>query len=160
MITSWRLTRPQYAVAPLSGEGSARYPGRWNLRGVRVVYVSESLSLATLEVLAHAENVSMLNQYVALKVSFPSESLTVLTSDELPDDWQSDPAPDTTRQLGNTWFNLRQTLALKVPSTLIPNEHNFLLNPAHPGFDHIDVAAPIPLPFDGRILKAVAEQPD
>jgi RES domain-containing protein len=125
-----------------------------------VVYVSESLSLATLEVLAHAESVSMLNQYVALKVTFPSDSLTVLTSDELPDVWQSNPAPDSTRHLGNSWFNLQETLALKVPSTLIPNEHNFLLNPAHPGFGRIDVAAPIPFPFDSRILKVVADQPD
>jgi RES domain-containing protein len=125
-----------------------------------VVYVSESLSLATLEVLAHAESVSMFNQYVALKVTFPSDSLTVLTSDELPDVWQSNPAPDSTRHLANSWFNLQETLALKVPSTLIPNEHNFLLNPAHPGFGRIDVAAPIPFPFDSRILKVVADQPD
>ena len=151
----WRLTRPQYAATAPSGEGSARYPGRWNVRGVRVAYASETLSLATLEVLAHAENLEMLNQYVALSVTLPPDSLTTLTLDELPEDWQTDPAPESTRRLGHTWFGARETLVLKVPSVLVPTEHNFVINPEHPDFARVRVAEPAPLPFDARVLRVV-----
>lgn len=99
-LITWRLTRSEYAATALSGEGSARYPGRWNPRGVRVAYTSESLSLAVLEILAHAENLEMLHQYGALRVDLPSSSVTTLALEELPPDWQSEPAPDSTRQLG------------------------------------------------------------
>lgn len=150
MLTTWRLTRPQYVETALSGEGSARYPGRWNTRGDRVVYVSEHLSLATLEVLAHAENLEMLNQYVALEVTLP-ESITTL--DELPDTWQQNPPPDSTRQLGHKWLSEGNTLVLKVPSVLIPTEHNYLINPSHEAFAEVSVAGPVPLPFDSRLLK-------
>lgn len=156
MITAWRLTRPQYAATALSGEGSARYPGRWNRRGVRVAYSSESLSLATLEVLAHAENLAMLDQYVALKVTLPSDSLTTLTPEELPEDWQTDPPPESTREFGHTWVSRGETLLLKVPSVLIPNEHNYIINPAHPSFYKVEVAEPVPLPFDARVLHVIA----
>ena len=152
-MTVWRLTRPQYAATALSGEGSARYPGRWNVRGVRVAYASETLSLALLEVLAHAENLDMLNQYVALKVTLPSDSLTTLGLTELPEDWQADPPPESTRALGHAWFSAHETLVLKVPSVLVPTEHNFVINPEHPDFAQVEVAAPVPLPFDARVLR-------
>ncbi len=151
----WRLTRPQYAATALSGEGSARYPGRWNVRGVRVVYTSETLSLAFLEVLAHAENLDMLNQYVALQVTLPPDSLTTLTLDELPEDWQADPPPESTRRLGHAWFSRKETLVLKVPSVLAPTEHNFVINPEHPDFARAKAAEPVPLPFDARVLRVV-----
>ena len=151
----WRLTRPQYAATTLSGEGSARYPGRWNVRGVRVAYASETLSLALLEVLAHAENLDMLNQYVALQVTLPPDSLTTLTLDELPEDWQADPPPESTRALGHAWFSRKETLVLKVPSVLVPTEHNFVINPEHPDFSRAKTAEPVPLPFDARVLRVV-----
>ena len=78
MLTTWRLTRPRYAATALSGEGSARYPGRWNTRGSRVAYVSEHLSLAVLEILAHAENLDTLSQYIALRVDVPDDSISTL----------------------------------------------------------------------------------
>ena len=137
----------------MSGEGSARYPGRWNPRGLRVAYASETLSLATLEVLAHAENLEMLNAYLALQVDLPDDSIATLSPAELPEDWQRDPAPESTRQLGLTWFEARETLALKVPSVLIPTEHNLLINPTHPRFAEVRVAEPVPLPFDVRVLR-------
>ena len=156
-LTTWRLTRAQFAATALSGEGSTRYPGRWNPRGIRVVYTSESLSLATLEILAHAENLEMLHQYVALRVNLPSTSVTSLTLAALPEDWQSDPAPDSTRQLGLNWLRRQETLVLKVPSVLIPSEHNFIINPNHPAFDEVTVAAPVPLPFDARVLSVITQ---
>jgi len=155
MLSTWRLTRPQYVATTLSGEGSARYPGRWNVRGSRVAYVSEHLSLATLEVLAHAENLEMLNGYVALEVSLPEDSMTVIET--LPDDWQRDPAPDSTRQLGHAWFSKGETLIFKVPSVLIPNEHNYLINPNHEAFEDVKLAEPVPLPFDTRILSVTVD---
>ena len=153
-MNAWRLTRPRYA-ATASGEGSARYPGRWNVRGVRVTYASETLSLALLEVLAHAENLDMLNQYVALKVTLPLGSLTTLALDELPENWQADPPPESTRRLGHAWFSRKETLVLKVPSVLVPTEHNFVINPEHPDFARVETAEPVPLPFDARVLRVV-----
>jgi RES domain-containing protein len=156
-LATWRLTRSDYVATALSGEGSARYPGRWNPRGVRVAYTSESLSLAVLEILAHAENLEMLHQYVALRVDLPSSSVTTLTLEELPPDWQSEPAPDSTRQLGLDWFRRQETLVLKVPSVLIPSEHNFIINPHHPAVADVIVATPAPFPFDARILRVIAQ---
>ncbi len=99
-----------------------------------MVYTNESLSLATLEVLAHAENLEMLNHYVALRVDLPATSVTTLEFDTLPEDWQSEPAPESTRLLGLDWFHQQETLVLKVPSVLIPSEHNFIINPNHEAF--------------------------
>lgn len=152
----WRLTRPDYAVIALLGEGSARYPGRWNPRGMRVAYASETLSLASLEILAHAENLAMLSGYVALSVELPDDSMTSLSLDELPEDWQSNPPPDSTRRLGLAWYEEGKTLALKVPSVLIPSEHNFVINPSHPRFAEVKVAEPVALPFDARLLSLIA----
>ena len=155
MLTVWRLTRPQYVSTTLSGEGSARYPGRWNVRGGRVVYVSGHLSLATLEVLAHAESLEMLNQYVALEIKLPEDSMA--TVGELPENWQQSPPPDSTRQLGRTWLERGETLLLKVPSVLIPNEYNYLINPRHEAFGAVEVSEPLPLPFDSRILQVAKD---
>ena len=121
-----------------------------------MVYTSESLSLATLEILAHAENLEMLNQYVALRIELPSTSMITLTLDALPDDWQTDPPPESTRLLGFDWFSRGETLVLKVPSVLIPREHNFIINPNHPAFDEVQVADPIPLPFDARVMSVIS----
>lgn len=156
-LSTWHLTRPELAATALSGEGSARYPGRWNPRGIRVAYTSESLSLAALESLAHVENLEMLNHYVALRVDLPESGLTVLSPGDLLPDWQSEPAPDSTRQLGLEWWCRQETLALKVPSLLIPSEHNFIMNPNHPAVVEVVVAEPVPLPFDAHILRVIAQ---
>lgn len=153
MLSAWRLTRPQYVSTALSGEGSARYPGRWNVRGGRVAYVSGHLSLATLEVLAHAESLEMLDHYVALEIKLPDDGVT--TVEELPENWQQSPPPDSTRQLGQAWLEQGETLLLRVPSVLIPDEYSYLINPQHEAFGAVEVGEPVPLPFDSRILKVV-----
>lgn len=120
-----------------------------------VTYLSEHLSLAALEILAHAEDVAMLDAYVALKVTLPDTELS--EPSELPKDWQDNPPPKSTREIGRRWFDEGKTLLLIVPSALIPSEHNYLVNPNHADFTKIEVAEPIEFAFDARVLKAVSE---
>lgn len=120
-----------------------------------VTYLSEHLSLAALEILAHAEDVALLESYVALKVTLPDTELS--EASELPEDWQDNPPPKSTREIGRRWFNEGKTLLLKVPSALIPSEHNYLVNPNHADFAKIEVAEPFAFAFDARVLRARSE---
>lgn len=161
----WRLTRPQYVAAALTGEGSAQYPGRWNVGGHRVVYASESLSLAVLEVVVHAETSTLLDAYVALQLEVPDDGLETVSLDELPLDWQSYPAPESTRRLGSarlghagalgtadTSTDTPSPLALRVPSALVAVEYNVVIDTRHVRFGEVTKLGSLPFPFDARLL--------
>jgi RES domain-containing protein len=64
----------------------------------------------------------------------------------LPADWQDSPAPESTRRLGLAWYQQQEALALRIPSVLVPLEHNFLIKPTHPRFAEVKVADPPPFP--------------
>lgn len=151
-VTSWRIVRRERAAEAFSGEGARIFGGRWNSPGTSLVYTSDSLSLAALETLAHI-NPRIPLDYVCFQIRFPASA--VETVDALPGDWMRQPAPPSTQILGDRWASSGRTLALSVPSVLVPAQRNFLLNYLHPNFARLDISDARPFPFDPRLLKTL-----
>jgi RES domain-containing protein len=149
----YRISRAVYA-RDLSGEGSRRFGGRWNKKGVPVIYTSSHQSLAALEVLVHVPVTSIPEdlQLITLKVPVTEETEQILTSD-LPEDWQAYPAPDRLAEIGTNWAKRGEGLLLRVPSAIIPDESNFLINPLHEEARKIEIHAVRDYQFDKRIFS-------
>lgn len=145
-----RITTKAYA-RDLSGTGAMLYGGRWNRKGVRVLYTSESLSLSALETIANMPSNQLgLNLY-CIEINFP-KNLEVTTPETLPDGWNSFPYTAGSVALGTDFFK-GGGLCLKLPSAIIPTEYNFLLNPLHEDFDKVRVTDVRPLILDQRLIK-------
>lgn len=142
-LVAWRLQKPRYGESPadlLSGEGAWRAGGRWNSRGRRVVYLSSSLALATLEMLAQVRNAAILPHYLKLSIRIPEDVIFELGPSDWPPGWDDQHLhPPSAQQIGDTWVDLKQSAALLVPSAVVPEEWNVLVNPAHPDFKRIVV---------------------
>jgi RES domain-containing protein len=149
----WRIASRKYVATAFSGEGAARYPGRWNSVGVPVVYLACSIAVGILEILVHVADRSYLNAYVAIPVTVPDTLIEKL--ERLPKDWQQlpEPYPESTRRVGTLWATSLRSLVLQVPSAIVPSEFNLVLNPKHPDFSKIDIGKPEPLVIDPRLLK-------
>lgn len=152
MITAWRLVHRRRADEAFSGMGSRRYGGRWNPKGIAVVYVSDSLALATLEIIVHAAFYPALRDHVSIKVEFPESLVTRVTETvKLPKNWRNDPPPRKLLKIGEKWFRNRRSAILKVPSAVIPVESNYVLNPEHPEFEEIMIHPAKPFEIDARL---------
>jgi RES domain-containing protein len=118
-----------------------------------MVYTADSPSLAALELLAGLNDPSFLLGFVLLSLELPDTAVIDLDSDLLPPNWQSFPAPPELPRLGDTWAKAKASLALRVPSAVIPQQSNLLLNPQHERFSSLDFGPPEPFRFDERLLK-------
>ncbi len=116
-----------------------------------MVYVAESQSLAVLEVLVHLEASSLLEKYVLIQVDFEDSLVADLNRTSLPRNWGEDPVPASVQAIGDRWVATATTAVLRVPSTLVPGESNFLLNPKHAGFGELRISKPRPFQFDPRL---------
>jgi len=139
----------------LSGYGAFLVGGRWNLPGLALLYTAESRALAMLEVLVHLPAADLPADMYLLTLDVPAGlSQEVLGPADLPADWQRLSQPLPTAVLGHAWLQSARTLALRVPSVIVPQEYNLLLNPAHPEFAQVRLAAePEPFSFDERLQK-------
>ena len=153
--------RPQDAF---SGLGAARHGGRWNGPGVALVYTSASPSLAALERLVHTFSVRGLNGLWVYSFEFDEAESLYLPQNALPEDWNRKPVPPdwhsaplkATQLIGNDWVSRGASLLLRVPSAVLPEEANYLLNPRHPTFDPARLTAPLQFRFDERLAGLVA----
>ncbi len=151
----WRLCRARLAATAFDGEGARLFGGRWNEKGVPVVYTSATLSLAALEVLVHHRVPIPPREFVAISVELPDDlQPETIKLAKLPRDWQADPSPRRLQQIGSEWARSSRSLLLAVPSALIPQEFNYLLNPRHQDFSRVKIARPRKFPFDLRLWKA------
>ena len=153
MIRAWRIVKAKHAIHAFDGEGSRLYGSRWNSPGVRVVHVSATLSLATLEIIAHLQGSTLLSHYVAFFVEFDGSFVERINIAELPADWRNSPPPSTVRQIGDLWVRGSSSPILEVPSALIPSEVNYLLNPSHADFSRIVLSSQLPLDVDPRVFR-------
>ena len=150
----WRIVKAKYARDALDAEGARRYGGRWNERGIPVVYLSETLSLAILEIFVHLGASDSRIPYSAIPVDVPEGiSIDVLPDDQLPPNWKIEPPPRETKRIGTAWAKSNSALLLSVPSVIVATERNFLVNPNHSDFARLLVGRPIPFGFDGRMWK-------
>jgi RES domain-containing protein len=152
-MKAWRITQKRLAKTAFRGEGARLYGGLWNSPGIPMVYVAQSQSLAVLEVLVHLDTPALLDEYVFLDADFDDYLVTVLDRSSLPRNWKADPVPEAVQAVGDRWASSGSSVALRVPSVLVPEEFNFLLNPRHPDFAKIAVSRPHAFRFDVRLTR-------
>ncbi len=153
MLEVWRIVTPQWAKGAFSGEGAKISGGRWNREGTTMVYTAGSLALAAMEMLVHLESEHVLANYLAIPARLPEKLVESIAPAKLPEDWRSDPIPPATQTLGSEWVQSLRSAILAVPSIIIPQEKNYLLNPVHPEFGGIEIGEPEPFDYDSRLLK-------
>jgi RES domain-containing protein len=148
------LVKEKYAKNAFDGEGARRFGGRWSHAGTAIVYVSERLSLAALELFVHLARAATHLRFVAIAVEIPDAvAVKKLDRSALPKDWRAEPPTDATKQIGTNWAKRMEAAVLDIPSVIIPGESNFILNPAHPEFRRLKIAPPAPFSFDPRMWK-------
>jgi RES domain-containing protein len=152
-IRAWRITKRQHTKTAFSGSGAKKYGGRWNSPGTAVVYVSETQSLAILELLVHLEAPELLQKYVLISVDIGDDVVEDLDRATLPRNWRAEPAPVQLREIGDEWMRVGASVALRVPSAIVPAESNFLLNPCHADFQNLVIGEPVDFSLDERLMK-------
>lgn len=145
----YRITTKPY-INDLSGTGAMLYGGRWNAKGQRMLYTSESLSLAMLEIMANLSSKLLTRGFYCVELDWPIEA-GIETLSTLPDQWNSFPYSLSTIELGNQFLKTGGA-CLKVPSAIISSESNYLLNPLHDDFHHLKVVDSRPIIFDHRLM--------
>ncbi|HUE83422.1 MAG TPA: RES family NAD+ phosphorylase [Pyrinomonadaceae bacterium] len=146
MSIVWRLASGRYPA--LDGEGARLAGGRWNSAGQSAVYTSESLALCLAEALVHLPG-ALPRDYVAFKIHVPDDTITVIDASSLKRGWARDLA--YARAVGDKWLDDKRSLALRVPSLVLPKSINVILNPLHPRAVEMRVIKQQPFDFDPRL---------
>lgn len=138
MTTVWRIVTARYAGTALSGEGARLYGGRWNPMGVPMVYTASTQALATLELLV--QDGKLAANYVMVPAIIPVRmKIEQLKPEDLPEDWRNPESRERLQAIGADWIKRNSSAVLAVPSSVIPAETNYLLNPLHPSFQKIGI---------------------
>lgn len=149
----FRIEREKYLNDTLKGIEAAMSEGfRWNSRNTYLVYTSESRALAILEVSVHldiSEDLPTDRYYVEIDIPEDVEILELKFKD-LPFDWDAKPPSFVTQYIGDDFVHSKDAAVLKVPSSIVPPEYNYLINPNHPDSKKIKVISKEPLRFDKR----------
>jgi RES domain-containing protein len=151
-IRAWRIVSRNHVATAFDGEAAKNAGGRWNSPGSAVVYAAPTLPFAALELLVHLPRESILAKFVSIPVDFDEGLITRLTR-SLPPDWRDYPAPFSTMTIGDEWLRSKASPVLCVPSVIIPNESNFLVDPAHADFAKLSIGTPEDFWFDPRLIK-------
>lgn len=152
-MEAWRIVKSKHTAEAFSGEGGYLYGGRWNSPGRRVVCVSHSLSLAALEVLVHLPAGVALT-FSTFRLNFDDGLVEIFGKKDLPGDWRAEPPGPDTQTIGDEWVREASAAILAIPSSIIPEETNFLLNPAHADFSRIEIGPAQPFAFEPRLRKS------
>jgi RES domain-containing protein len=148
----WRISNH----ANLSGDGGLHASGRWHTRGRRVVYLADHPASALVEVMVHLEidAEDLPTHYQLFGVDVPDDiAIARLDEAELPEDWRQQSA--LTRARGDAWLSENTSALLRVPSAIVPEGANYLLNPTHPDATQIGIASAIHAAFDPRLVAFV-----
>ncbi|KTD03126.1 RES family NAD+ phosphorylase [Legionella feeleii] len=135
-MTLWyRATQSESVGQVFSGEGGIYVSGRWSYKGRKVIYCSQSISLCTLEWLAHHGLTVSGYSYYRFSIEIPEKLTFYADISDLPKEWNLCPASDETREFAEIHlFNQEKYLALAVPSVMVHEEKNLIINPMHPNF--------------------------
>jgi len=148
----YRIAKEKY-LTNLSGEGARLFGGRWNKRGSNMLYFSESLSLCVLEILVHIDYKYLENDFGYIAVEIPDNSIINIDIKKLSLNWRVNPPQLYTQDFGLKWLLANKSLALKVPSAVLPLQNNILLNPNHKFFQNIKIIKKGKLNIDSRVFN-------
>lgn len=147
----YRVANLKYKESTLTGIGAEKVGGRWNEIGMRAVYCSENIALALLEYYVHSKNAANLpKEILVAKIQFPDEFL-IKDLENLPKNWNQYPYQPETTRIFTELTKSRDFFALKVPSTIVPMEHNIILNPLYKEFGKVEITEFLELPIDERL---------
>ncbi|HET6558612.1 MAG TPA: RES family NAD+ phosphorylase [Prolixibacteraceae bacterium] len=149
----YRIEREKYLKTTLTGIGASMSKGyRWNSYNTLLVYTAESRALATLEVSVHldlSEDLPTDRFYVEIEIP-DTLTLQEVKIEDLPEDWDSKPPAITTQTIGDDFVYQNESAVLKVPSSIVPFEYNYFINPNHPDSKKIKVIGKTSMNFDQR----------
>jgi RES domain-containing protein len=150
----YRIYKSALRSKAFSGEGARLYGARWNFPGTPVVYTSQTLSLCVLELLVHAGAVptkrKMELEYRTAIIPDAAKILYLEPSD-LPSKWRACPYPESTQEFGTRLLKDNKFPVISIPSAVIREERNYLINPLHPDFIKIRLGVPVAFPSDSRL---------
>jgi RES domain-containing protein len=146
----FRLCRETWC-RDLSGGGAREYGGRWNSKGVPMLYTGETRALCTTELAVHLPYGLLPENYFMMAIQFPSSVKPFIPS-RLPDHWNEFPYLSSTQELGDRFVEEGKHLVMRVPSAVVQGEHNFLFNPRHELMKQVEVHSKSPFWFDGRLF--------
>ena len=152
----WRIATDtaSFEAHDLSGKGAEKTGGRWNRRGRPLVYTARSVALACLETVVHLNSADLpLNRFL-VRIEVPEsvwESRLTLGVAELPVGWSAIPEGKVSLDAGDAWLQAATSVLLEVPSVIVPEESNVLINPLHPDASRIKAAKLRPWFYDQRM---------
>jgi RES domain-containing protein len=158
-VTVWRIATDTktYEADDLSGAGAKHTGGRWNAEGDALVYTSETQALACLETVVHLNAGGLpLNRYL-VSVTIPASvwaKARTETPGSLPVGWDADPSGRVSIQFGSAWIRSASSVLLRVPSVIVPDEYNLLINPRHPDSGAIIASKIRKFLYDPRLTKS------
>ncbi len=148
----YRLTKSKYS-RDLSGKGAEIGGGRWNSKGTSMLYTSQSIALATTEIAVHVPLGILPKGYVVITFEVPNSIITEeLQENKLPSDWKSIPHSHSTQIIGDEFIMSKKALILKVPSVVVQDDFNYLINPNHQDINKVSIATIKRYEFDGRLF--------
>jgi RES domain-containing protein len=155
-LVLWRIAKEtvDYAAEDMSGGGAKFTGGRWNSKGNAVLYTSSTIALASLELLAHlGANIAVRN-YFLLRVHVPEDiarASEAIKRETLRPTWLAEPPGGYTKAIGDAWIRANTSALLNVPSVIVPEEFNVLINPAHPDAARITATIERQYVYDPRL---------
>ncbi|MEP6615426.1 MAG: RES family NAD+ phosphorylase [Ginsengibacter sp.] len=149
-MTVYRIANEAYK-SDISGNGAALYGARWNSTGKRMLYVSEFISLCILESLVHFDRTFIPGEQYLIYISIPdSKNIQSVDAGRIKKDWREN--AELTRWMGDQFIQANESIALKVPSAVVEQEYNFIINPLHPDFKKIKIIQTELLHLDKRLF--------
>lgn len=148
----FRLSKKEF-INDLSGRGAEKTGGRWNSKGVPILYTAASRALAVVEVIVHVPVGIIPVNYQLATIEIPDDSVLNVDIKDLPKNWATNPFTRHTQDIGNNFIKTNNHLVLKAPSASVPGDFNYLINPRHPEFNHIKIKTIEPFVFDVRLFR-------
>jgi RES domain-containing protein len=147
----FRLSKSKYSN-DLSGRGAERSGGRWNSKGVAMIYTSESRALCTTEIAVHTPLGNLPVDYEIISLEIPDPLIGEVENSSLPDGWNSIPHSHVSQQIGDRFVTDTIYLVFKVPSAVVRGDYNYLINPNHKDISKVKIIEIIRFDFDERLF--------
>ncbi len=152
-MRAYRIVNHKWRTSALDGEGARLYGGRWNHPGYSCVYLASSRALAALEMLVHLTPKTRSVRFSFVEVNLSSLSIEKIST--LPVGWDETLPSGATREAGTEWLRSKRSAVLQVPSVLIQEEPNYILNPSHPECEDFFPVSARDFFFDPRLKKHI-----
>ncbi len=148
-IKAYRIGSASNGHPIFNGEGSIKYPGRWNTSRFRVIYTAEHYSTALLEKLVHSNTGKIPKNQQSIEITIPAGTTYEIVTTYSSLDWKDS---NTTKEFGDKWLEEKRSCILFVPSIIAPLDNNILINEFHPEFNNLETSLNQPVIWDKRLF--------